>query len=277
MRSGTLRRSQLRRRARHPDSASVEPGRARLLDRLVPGKMVDRTLARWRSRGIISTRPHRTIVVHDLETLARITRHPGQAPGLGLAGTGVSVRPLSPGTRDCVEPAQRLRVMTSPASRRDASRGGPPRPSRIGSALNRYHPRVLPGQADPGRAHRNDRRSARTRQFTEPQPSQRRPSPHSDRIAHQPVAPFGLTWCLRASSSTGPSSCPFTVAGDTLVSVEREGRRPPRATWRLEDVGVEVARLASTPSYIPLPHPRANTRIWPWPARPGCPGHMHGR
>jgi CRP-like cAMP-binding protein len=32
---------------------------------------VDRTLARWRSRGIISTR-YRTIVVHDLETLARI-------------------------------------------------------------------------------------------------------------------------------------------------------------------------------------------------------------
>ncbi len=35
-------------------------------------EMVDRALARWRSRGIISTRPHRTIVVHDLETLARI-------------------------------------------------------------------------------------------------------------------------------------------------------------------------------------------------------------
>ena len=34
-------------------------------------EMVDRTLARWRSRGIISTR-YRTIVVHDLETLARI-------------------------------------------------------------------------------------------------------------------------------------------------------------------------------------------------------------
>jgi CRP-like cAMP-binding protein len=32
---------------------------------------VDRTLTRWRSRGIISTR-YRTIVVHDLETLARI-------------------------------------------------------------------------------------------------------------------------------------------------------------------------------------------------------------
>ena len=32
---------------------------------------VDRTLARWRRRGIISTR-YRTIVVHDLETLARI-------------------------------------------------------------------------------------------------------------------------------------------------------------------------------------------------------------
>ena len=35
-------------------------------------EMVDRTLARWRSRGIISTRPSRIIVVHDLETLARI-------------------------------------------------------------------------------------------------------------------------------------------------------------------------------------------------------------
>jgi Crp-like helix-turn-helix domain len=32
---------------------------------------VDRTFARWRSRGIISTR-YRTIIVHDLETLARI-------------------------------------------------------------------------------------------------------------------------------------------------------------------------------------------------------------
>ncbi len=32
---------------------------------------VDRTLTRWRRRGIISTR-HRTIIVHDLETLARI-------------------------------------------------------------------------------------------------------------------------------------------------------------------------------------------------------------
>lgn len=32
---------------------------------------VHRTLARWRSRGIISTR-YRAIVVHDLETLARI-------------------------------------------------------------------------------------------------------------------------------------------------------------------------------------------------------------
>ena len=32
---------------------------------------VDRILARWRSRGIISTR-YRTIIVHDLETLARI-------------------------------------------------------------------------------------------------------------------------------------------------------------------------------------------------------------
>jgi hypothetical protein len=43
----------------------------------VPGRIgscretVDRTLARWRSRGIISTRTRR-IVVHDLETLARI-------------------------------------------------------------------------------------------------------------------------------------------------------------------------------------------------------------
>lgn len=34
-------------------------------------EIVARTLARWRSRGIISTR-YRTIVVHDLETLARI-------------------------------------------------------------------------------------------------------------------------------------------------------------------------------------------------------------
>jgi CRP/FNR family transcriptional regulator, cyclic AMP receptor protein len=32
---------------------------------------VDRTLTRWRRRGIISTR-YRTIIVHDLETLARI-------------------------------------------------------------------------------------------------------------------------------------------------------------------------------------------------------------
>jgi len=32
---------------------------------------VDRTLTRWRRRGIIST-GHRTIIVHDLETLARI-------------------------------------------------------------------------------------------------------------------------------------------------------------------------------------------------------------
>ena len=33
---------------------------------------VDRTLMRWRRRGIISTR-YRTIIVHDLETLARVT------------------------------------------------------------------------------------------------------------------------------------------------------------------------------------------------------------
>jgi CRP-like cAMP-binding protein len=35
-------------------------------------EMVDRTLARWRCRGIISTGTHRTIVMHDLETLAQI-------------------------------------------------------------------------------------------------------------------------------------------------------------------------------------------------------------
>jgi hypothetical protein len=80
-------------------------------------------------------------------------------------------------------------------------RRGQPFELRIGSALNRCHPRVLPGQADPGCAHRNGGRSARTTQFTEPTPNQRRPSPHSDRGAHQPIASFGLTW-----SAPGPAA-----------------------------------------------------------------------
>ena len=47
---------------------------------------VDRTLTRWRRRGIISTR-YRTIIVHDLETLARI------------AGIQVTRRALTRGRR----------------------------------------------------------------------------------------------------------------------------------------------------------------------------------
>ena len=42
---------------------------------------VDRTFARWRSRGIISTR-YRRIVVHDLGALARIAWHQSQPPGM---------------------------------------------------------------------------------------------------------------------------------------------------------------------------------------------------
>ena len=49
-------------------------------------------------------------------TAARTVEHTHRAEKIE-AGFGVSVRLLSPGTRDCVEPAQRLRVMASPASR----------------------------------------------------------------------------------------------------------------------------------------------------------------
>ena len=66
---------------------------------------------------------------------------------------------------------------------------------RVSSALDRRHPRGLSSRLDPGRAHRNRRRSIRTPQFTKPKPNHaNRPAPASGDVPHQPIAPFRLTW-----------------------------------------------------------------------------------
>ncbi len=64
-------------------------------------KTVDRTFARWRSRGIIST-DYRTVIVHDLETLARIagiqiSRRAWNWPNMASPNGGVPRRALTDG------------------------------------------------------------------------------------------------------------------------------------------------------------------------------------
>src|ERR1039457_1501505 len=54
------------------DPRQAQPGGVRVVDRREP-ETVERALRGWRQRGIVST-GYRTIVVHDLESLARIAR-----------------------------------------------------------------------------------------------------------------------------------------------------------------------------------------------------------
>ena len=87
---------------------------------------------------------------------------------------------------------------------------------RVSSALDRRHPRGLSSRLDPGRAHRNRRRSIRTPQFTKPKPNHaNRPAPASGDVPHQPIAPFRLTWsapvlrcCTSASARARAKAAP---------------------------------------------------------------------